>query len=104
MLRQALAASSRGARSSLRAAEQIPLFRSQFRAAPLVSFRPAQPSFSRWYSVETQSAQEAKEAADAKPASESETPDADGALKKDLEAKAKELLEWKVRIHLVHCP
>ncbi len=66
--------------------------------------RPIQLGFSRWYSAEAEPASKqpseaAKEGEAAKPAAggqEAPEVEAEAALKKDLETKTKEALDWKV--------
>jgi molecular chaperone GrpE len=105
MLRQAVAQSSRALRSSLQATTRSPLLRSQFQARAPVSIRTVQPIASRWYSAETpkESAEEAKEGEEPKPTGTAEPKDGGAvsevdALKKQLETKEKEIIDWKVRI------
>ena len=110
MLRQALAAPSRAVRSNLKSIVQRPAYRSQFVTAPLSARPAAQPVLSRrWYSAESDPA--AKESADAaKKEGEAKTdeaapPSAEAELKKKLETKEKEALDWKVSdgsLHSLH--
>ncbi|KAI0392486.1 GrpE-domain-containing protein [Xylariaceae sp. FL0594] len=98
MFRQALTKSSRAVSSSSRSLTQQPFVRPQFYAAPLRSLRVTPASGTRWYSNTTETSakegeqstpeSEAKEAADAPSSAEAE-------LKKKLEAKEKEAIDWK---------
>lgn len=100
MLRNALTTSSRALRSaSSRAAVRTPAVR-QFAPAP--AFRPAFAPQSRWYSEQTDAKKE-PEATKTEDAAKKDEPAAGEAgevaeLKKKLEAKEKEVLDWKVRI------
>lgn len=103
MLRQALITPSRALRSSARSIAQRPLARPQTFIAPL-AIRRAQPAAARWYSDTPKASQEAETKADeseAKPSAEGEAAPAEDAavteLKKKLETKEKEALDWKVR-------
>ncbi|RYO88261.1 hypothetical protein DL766_006259 [Monosporascus sp. MC13-8B] len=105
MLRQAIATSSRALRSSSRAVAQRPLIRTPISPAPAFASR------ARWYSeqvdtaakkegegetsqVEAQSGEAAtKPSADAEAANKPS--DVEAELKKKLEAKEKEAVEWK---------
>ncbi|KAM0273857.1 hypothetical protein ACHAQH_008189 [Verticillium albo-atrum] len=95
MLRKVITSGSRAARSAARApAASQALLRPQFQTqtfAPAFRLRAAQPAVSRWYSSETDSKAEAKEG---EAAPESANPELD-ALKKQLETKEKEALDWK---------
>lgn len=95
MLRQALTNGARATRSVARASStaSASLARPQFQSAPIFRLRAAQPAAARWYSSEK--ADEApKEGEAAKEgAAESEL----DVCKKNLEAKEKEALDWKVR-------
>lgn len=92
MLRQALSSSSRALRSAPRFAATSPLARPQFQsAAPAWSIKAAQPIAARWYS----DAKEAKPAEEAKDGEKKEV-DPLAELKKSLEAKEAEVLDWKV--------
>ncbi|KAH8907107.1 GrpE-domain-containing protein [Coniochaeta sp. PMI_546] len=93
MLRQALSAPSRAARSSLRIATQARLSRPQFYQIPSIATRAAQPSVARWYSAESEST--SKEAAEAVKEGEAIAAEAEAALKKQLEQKEAEIKEWK---------
>lgn len=103
MLRQALIVPSRALRSTTRSIAQRPLSRPQIFIAP-IAVRRIQPAAARWYS-EAKDSQEADKKdgdAEAQPASggqdkaESAEPPAVAELKKKLETKEKEVLEWKV--------
>ncbi|TLD33216.1 hypothetical protein PspLS_00871 [Pyricularia sp. CBS 133598] len=99
MLRQAVATPSRIARSALRAAGQqrIPSSAPRFWQLPLSAVsRPVRTTSIRWYSAEPESKDAAKDAAkDGEAAAADASPEA--ALKKELETKSKEALEWKDR-------
>ncbi|KAI1322960.1 GrpE-domain-containing protein [Xylariaceae sp. FL0255] len=99
MFRQALSASSRAISSTSRTAAQRTIVRSQF--SPVASSYPLRSvSRTRWYSDSTTDAAAAKEGEanattengkDASPQTESEV----DVLKKKLEAKDKEVIDWK---------
>lgn len=105
MLRQALSIPSRALRSSTRSFAQRPLSRAQTFINPTAVLR-IQPAAKRWYSDAPKEAQEGQ----AKPEAEAEAtpaPEAPKAaepskdpvvdeLEKKLEAKDKEVAEWKV--------
>jgi molecular chaperone GrpE len=106
MFKQALSTSSRALRSTSRAYTQRTLTRSQFSPAPITSLRSQLPSL-RWYSDQAEPttkkdgedgkpAAAASEAASGKEADAPAGPEAE--LKKKLEAKEKEALDWKVRV------
>ena len=97
MLRQAFAAPSRAVRSNLKSIAQRPAYRSQFISSPL-SARAIQPALSRrWYSAESDSAAKDTDAAKKEgEAKAEEVPSAEAELKKKLESKEKEALDWKV--------
>lgn len=102
MLRQALITPSRALRSSARSIAQRPLARPQTIIAPL-AVRRAQPAAARWYSETPKASQEAETKVDeseAKPATEGESAPAEdpavAELKKKLETKEKEAIDWKV--------
>lgn len=91
MLRQALNTSSRALRAAPRFAASSPLARPQFQStAPAWSIKAAQPIAARWYS----------DAKDEKPAAETKEGDKEAdplaEIKKSLEAKEAEALDWKV--------
>lgn len=91
MFRQALSTSSRALRRAPRFAASPPLARPQFQStAPAWSIKAAQPITARWYS-------DAKEEKPAEEAKDPETKEADplAELKKNLEAKEAEVLDWK---------
>ncbi|KAJ9141836.1 hypothetical protein NKR23_g7624 [Pleurostoma richardsiae] len=96
MLRQALAAPSRAARSSIRSVAQRPYSRPQFVASSFAT-RSIQPSLARrWYSAEGESKEKAEAPKEGESKTEGEnaqSPEAE--LKKKLETKEKEILEWK---------
>ncbi|KAM0330546.1 hypothetical protein ACHAQA_003493 [Verticillium albo-atrum] len=96
MLRKAITSGSRAARSAARApAASQALLRPQFQTqtfAPAFRLRAAQPAASRWYSSEPDVKADA--AKDGEAAAESANPELD-ALKKQLETKEKEALDWK---------
>ncbi|MDA4133832.1 MAG: hypothetical protein OK454_12025, partial [Thaumarchaeota archaeon] len=94
MLRQALVAPSRVLRSSAGSTAQRAFARPQFLSAPVVSARTVQPRIARWYSAETKTSEPAKDAEDA---GDKVADAAESALQKELEAKKKEVLDWKVR-------
>jgi molecular chaperone GrpE len=98
MFRQALSTSSRALRSTSRAYAQSPLSRSHFSPAPISSVRSQVPS-SRWYSDQAETSAK-KEGEDGKLAAEASDVVADATaeaeLKKKLETKQKEALDWKV--------
>ncbi|OIW27342.1 GrpE protein [Coniochaeta ligniaria NRRL 30616] len=83
MLRQALSAPSRAARSSLRIATQARLSRPQLYQIPSIATRATQPSVARWYSAEAVKEGEAL------------ATDIEAALKKQLEQKEAEIKDWK---------
>jgi hypothetical protein len=97
MLRQALSAPSRAARSSLRIATHARVARPHFYQIPSIALRAAQPSVARWYSAEAESTP--KEATEAPKEGEAKNGAADeaAALKKQLEEKEAEIRDWKVR-------
>lgn len=102
MLQRALISGTRAARSATRGPASQALFRSQFQTSPAFRIRTSRVAptvATRWYSAEGES-KEAKEANGAKEAEaagkeENGTSELD-ALKKQLEAKEKEALDWKV--------
>ena len=100
MFKQALNTSSRALRSSSRLAVRTPAVRTQFASAPKASFRPAFAPHTRWYSEQADSAAK-KEGEEAKPQETSKDEGAKGEsdvvaeLKKKLEAKDKEVVDWK---------
>ncbi|KAI4593222.1 Mitochondrial matrix cochaperone [Pestalotiopsis sp. 9143b] len=92
MFRQALTTSTRALRSSTRAHVPSTAVRTQFAPAP-VNFARSQLQSSRWYSDSTEAKKEGDEA---NPAAEAEAPASPEAeLKKKLEAKEKEVIDWK---------
>ena len=97
MFKQAISTSTRALRSSSRFSAQTPIFRSQFAPAPLraVSLAPR----SRWYSDQAEpAAKKEGEAAGSSETKEAEAPvGVEAELKKKLEAKEKEAIDWKVR-------
>ncbi|KAI1493038.1 GrpE-domain-containing protein [Biscogniauxia mediterranea] len=111
MFRRALSTSSRALYNSSRTIAPKPLLRPQFSLAPASSFRPTVSSSLRWYSDKAESgeakkegeepaaqaeAQESKETKETKETKENNAPaDAEAELKKKLEAKEKEVLDWK---------
>ncbi|KAI1817076.1 GrpE-domain-containing protein [Poronia punctata] len=102
MFRQALTKSSRAISSSSRTIAQRPLVRSQFAApAPLNTLRSIPAARTRWYSnsTETTSKEGEKSATEAEskesPKDGEAPPTAEAELKKKLETKEKEALEWK---------
>ena len=100
MLRQATSSSSRAFQSVFRAGARRPLPKPQFHIAPIVPARQIQPSVARWYSAEVKStpsdsAAPAAENGEAK-SGEPAVSETEAALRKDLEAKSKEALDWKV--------
>ncbi|KAI0407126.1 GrpE-domain-containing protein [Xylaria palmicola] len=100
MFRRTLAASSRAISSSSRTVAQRPLIRSQFSPAPLNSLRTATPARTRWYSDQADAAKkngdESKPEAEAKEGQDAEAPPtAEAELRKKLETKEKEAIDWK---------
>ncbi|EEY19303.1 grpE [Verticillium alfalfae VaMs.102] len=99
MLRKVITSGARATRSAARApAASQALLRPQFQQtqtfAPAFRLRAAQPAVSRWYSSEPDSKADAKAKEGDAAAPESANPELD-ALKKQLEAKEKEALDWK---------
>ncbi|KAI1162618.1 GrpE-domain-containing protein [Nemania serpens] len=107
MFRRALAASPKAISSGARIVAQRPLARSPFLSAPLNPLQNTLSSRTRWYSDQADTA-EKKEAAETKngekPTPEAEAKESQGAnapssveaeLKKKLEAKEKEAIDWK---------
>ncbi|KAJ8110083.1 hypothetical protein ONZ43_g5967 [Nemania bipapillata] len=101
MFRTALNASCRAISSSSRTITQRPVVRSQFSPANLSPLRTTVSARSRWYSNQTDAAEkkdgeetpsetEAKETQDA-----NAPPSVEAELKKKLEAKEKEAIDWK---------
>ncbi|KAI1388890.1 GrpE-domain-containing protein [Hypoxylon trugodes] len=101
MLKQALSRSSRAISSSSRTIAQRPIIRSQFSPAPLNSLRSGLPTSTRWYSDQTESAakKEGEGPTSQVEAKDGETvnapSDAEAELKKKLETKEKEVVDWK---------
>ncbi|KAI2632059.1 GrpE-domain-containing protein [Hypoxylon sp. NC1633] len=104
MLKQVISRSSRAVYSSSRTIAQQPLLRSQFSPAPLSSVRPRLLPGIRWYSEQTEPAakKEGEEPTAQVEAQDGETaeatnapPDALAELKQKLEAKEKEVVDWK---------
>ncbi|KAI5928045.1 GrpE-domain-containing protein [Camillea tinctor] len=105
MFRRALSTSSRAIYNSSRSIVQKPLLRTQYFPAPSNSLRPTVSSSLRWYSDKAESGEAKKEgeepaaqaeAQESKETKENNAPaDAEAELKKKLEAKDKEVLEWK---------
>ncbi|ETS79075.1 hypothetical protein PFICI_08928 [Pestalotiopsis fici W106-1] len=92
MFRQVLSTSTRALRSSTRAYAPSAAVRTQFAPAP-INFARSQLQSSRWYSDSTEAKKEGEEA---KPATEAEAPASpEEELKKKLEAKEKEVIDWK---------
>lgn len=103
MFRRTLIASSRAISSSSRTVAQRPIVRSQFSPAPLNLISPAR---TRWYSDQPDAAAK-KDSEETKPETETkESQDAnapssvEAELKKKLEAKEKEAIDWKVRVRI----
>ncbi|KAI0112199.1 GrpE-domain-containing protein [Nemania sp. FL0031] len=101
MFRQALTASTRAISSSSRTIAQRPILQSRFSPAPLTPLRSTLSPRTRWYSNQADAAEkkegeetapeaEAKESTDA-----SAPPTVEAELKKKLEAKEKEAIDWK---------
>ncbi|KAI1093410.1 GrpE-domain-containing protein [Rostrohypoxylon terebratum] len=104
MLKQAIARSTRAISSSSRTIVRQPLVRSQFAPAPSTSLQSALFPTLRWYSDQTETAakKEGEEPAaqtaqtETKPDETSSAPsDVEAELKKKLEAKEKEVIDWK---------
>ncbi|KAI0601907.1 GrpE-domain-containing protein [Biscogniauxia sp. FL1348] len=105
MFRRALSTSSRALYNSSRTIASKPLLRPQFSPAPARSLRPTVSSSLRWYSDKAESGEAKKEgeepaaqaeAQESKETKETNAPaDAEAELKKKLEAKEKEVLDWK---------
>ncbi|KAF2997203.1 Mitochondrial matrix cochaperone [Neopestalotiopsis sp. 37M] len=92
MFKQVLSTSTRALRSSTRAYVPSAAVRTQFSPAP-INFARSQLQSSRWYSDSTEAK---KEGDDAKPATDAEAPASpEEELKKKLEAKEKEAIDWK---------
>lgn len=98
MFRQAVSSSSRALRSGTRVYAPRFAARAQFTPAPLSFAARSQTPSSRWYSDQAEPAAK-KEGEDAKDAAkDAEAPaSAEAELKKKLEAKEKEVIDWKVR-------
>ncbi|KAI0194784.1 GrpE protein [Xylaria flabelliformis] len=98
MFRRTLIASSRAISSSSRTVAQRPLLRSQFSPAPLNLISPAR---TRWYSDQPDAAtkkdnEETTPEAETKESQDADAPSsAEAGLKKKLEAKEKEAIDWK---------
>ncbi|KAI1403703.1 GrpE-domain-containing protein [Hypoxylon fuscum] len=104
MFRQAISKTSRAALSSSRTIAQRPLLRSQFAPTPLASLRTGLVTSPRWYSDQTDPAakkegEEPTSQAEAKDGETATAPsdisDVEAELKKKLEAKEKEVVDWK---------
>lgn len=102
MFRQAINSSSRALRSSSsRIVVRAPAVRTQLASAPVAPLRSALASQTRWYSEQADTAAK-KEAEEAKPEEVAKEKSASGEsdvvaeLKKKLEAKDKEVADWKV--------
>lgn len=105
MFRRALLASSRAVSSSSKLIAQHPSVRSHFSPTPLSPLRATLPARTRWYSDQADATTK-KEGEEAAPESEakkseeaSESPSSvEAELKKKLEAKEREAIDWKVRL------
>ncbi|KAI3319205.1 GrpE-domain-containing protein [Xylariaceae sp. AK1471] len=100
MFKQAMTVSSRAISSSSRIIAQRPLVRSQFSPVPLSSLRSTLSSRTRWYSNQTETTtkegEESTPEAEAKESQDANTPSTvEAELKKKLEAKEKEAIDWK---------
>ncbi|KAI8634204.1 GrpE-domain-containing protein [Xylariaceae sp. FL1651] len=101
MFRQALSASSRAISSSSRTIAQRHSLRSQFSPAPLNPLRSTLSTKRRWYSDQTEAAvkKEGEDLASETVTKDSQdasaTPTVEAELKKKLEAKDKEVVDWK---------
>lgn len=92
MFRQAISTSTRALRGSSRAYAPSAITRTQFSPVAISSAR-SQMQSSRWYS---DSAEAKKEGEDAKSADAEAPASPEAELKKKLETKEKEALDWKV--------
>ena len=91
MIQRTLLRQSRALSSSIRSAPRVSLARPQFRPTPISFAQASRSTASRWYSSEPE-AKTADAAAEGKNgAAEAEDP-----VKKELEAKNKEIVELKV--------
>ena len=97
MLRQVITAPLRAGRTVPRSSSLVIPSRSPLRAVPIIALRSVQPAARRWYGAETDSKPAAEAAKDGDAAESKEAAGPEDALKKDLETKTKEALEWKVR-------
>ncbi|KAI0449623.1 GrpE-domain-containing protein [Xylaria acuta] len=101
MFRRTLTASSRAISSSSTTIAQRPLVRSQFSLAPLNRLRTTSPARTRWYSDQPDTAakkdgEEATPEPEAKESQDANAPsNVEAELKKKLEAKEKEAIDWK---------
>ncbi|KAI0011666.1 GrpE-domain-containing protein [Xylariaceae sp. FL0662B] len=108
MYRKSITTSARALRFSSRTLTQRPLLRSQFSPAPLSAVRSRLAPSIRWYSDEVDTAAkkediaEKKEAEESTPKAEAQDskdanapPDVEAELRKKLEAKEREVIDWK---------
>ncbi|OTA90843.1 hypothetical protein M434DRAFT_77321 [Hypoxylon sp. CO27-5] len=100
MLKQVISRSTRAITSSSRTVAQRPLLRSQFSPAPLTSLQSRILPNIRWYSEQTDSAEkkegEGSTSQEAKNGEATNAPSSvEAELKKKLEAKEREVIEWK---------
>ncbi|KAI0385359.1 GrpE-domain-containing protein [Hypomontagnella monticulosa] len=105
MLKQVISRSSRAVYSGSRTVAQRPLLRSQFSPAPLSSIQSQLLPSTRWYSGQAESAakkegegptsQAEAQAGEAQAGEAAKSSNVEAELKKKLEAKEKEVLEWK---------
>ena len=107
MLRQLASAPTKAARLAVRIPRATAPFSAVRRAVAAPAFTSAAPTRQRWYSSETEApkadaAAEAAKEGDA-PAGEPLSAADAAALRKDLEAKTKEAVDWKVCDFVFDC-
>jgi molecular chaperone GrpE len=99
MIQRTLLRQTRALSSSIRSAPRAPLTRSQFLPANRLAARPL--ASSRWYATEPEAKNDGEAAAAAEGKAEEKTEDP---VKKELEAKDKEIVDLKVRARHRHFP
>lgn len=106
MFRKALTTSCRAISSSSRTITQRPAVRSQFSPATLNPLRTTLSPRTRWYSsqadaTEKKDGEETTPEAEAKESQDANAPSTvEAELKKKLEVKEKEAIDWKVRARM----